>query len=166
MNKRICIAKIVNIHGIKGEVKIKTYTSGDEDLFTFKSIYDEEGNIYKIQKRGVSKGCIIAKINDVTDRNQSTNLKGKELYIDRSELPETSEEEFYHSDLIGMDIVDSSKKRLGTLKAIHNFGNSDIVEIEFIKAVNNNLFPFTSAIFPEINIKENYVVFKEEKQID
>jgi 16S rRNA processing protein RimM len=161
MNKRICIAKIVNVHGIKGEVKIKTYTISDNDIFTFKAIYDEENNLYNIKKSGVSKGCIIARINDLKDRNESTKLVGKELFIEREELPEINDEEFYHSDLIGLDIVDLDRKRLGSVKAIHNFGNSDILEIEFTKSVNNNLFPFTREIFPEINIKENYVVFKQ-----
>lgn len=166
MEKNICIAKIINVHGIKGEVKIKTFTENSDDIFTYKKIYDIEGNIIQIKKKGTAKNCVIARINDVNNRNEAELLKGTELFIARADLPLPQDEEFYHEDLIGMDIKDNiSLVTMGTITAIHNFGHGDIIEINFLIKRSNNFFPFTKEIFPEINLDSKFVTFNEKEAL-
>lgn len=158
MSKLVCVAKIQNAHGIKGHVKIKPYTENIEDFLNFKNILDANENIIKIKKTGISKDLIIAKIENIDTRNQSEILAGTELYVLRSDFPESKDEEFYHSDLIDIDVLNVDLEKIGTVKAIHNFGAGDIIEIAFTNVINNNMFLFNKENFPEVNLTKSYII--------
>lgn len=161
MSDKICIARIVSAHGIKGEVKIKSFTENPEDLLKYKNLTDEYGNQFVLIKRGIMKDMFIIQIEGVTDRNTSESLVGRDLFIAKDLLPPTNQEEYYYNDLIGLKIHDVNQNILGFIKAIHNFGAGHLVEIEFNEPSNNNIFPFTKSYFPEVNLKEKYVTFTQ-----
>ncbi len=126
----ICLGEIVAAHGIKGSVKIKTFTEHPEDLVAYGQLTDQNLKPLKIQIENIkSASSLLAKIDGCTTRNQSEALIGTKLYIHRDQLPELDEDEFYQEDLVGMEVFDDTGQKVGTVQAIQNFGAGDFLEI-------------------------------------
>ncbi|MCD6035472.1 MAG: ribosome maturation factor RimM [Rickettsiales bacterium] len=156
----ICVAKIIGAHGIKGEVKIKPFTESLETFEAFEEFYDSKGQFpCRVKVRGEVKGALIASIAGVMDRNKAESLSGRELYVSRDALPETEENEFYYEDLMGLAVVTEEGKALGTVKALHNFGAGDIIEIALLaNPKDTTLLPFNHETVPEIDLNVGKVV--------
>lgn len=132
MTDRIVLGKIVGVHGIRGLVKIKFFTETPEALTAYGPLTDKTGKtVFKIVPKGLNKGNVLAEVNGITDRNQAELLIRQELYIDSSLLPETDDDEFYYSDLIGLVVKDPQGKLIGHVKGVDNFGAGDLLDIEF-----------------------------------
>ena len=156
--RKICLGAIVGVHGIKGEVKVKSFTSDEKNLTKYGRLSDKDGNkFFNLKINGHSKELLRVKIEGVDDRNQAENLIGTGLYIERSLLPELEEEEFYHADLIGLKALDAKGTELGVVNALYNFGAGDLLEL---KMANNSLemLPFTKEYVPVINIKDGFII--------
>ncbi len=166
MQDRICLGTIVGVHGIKGEVKVKSFTEFPEDVAAYGELEDKSGQKkFKLKIVGVSKELLRVKVNDISDRTVAESLIGTELYADRSVLPELEEEEFYHSDLIGLP-VKYEDEEVGRLAAIHNFGAGDILEIKLNADKKSFLLPFTKKYVPTINIKNGYIIVSTLEFVD
>lgn len=147
----LCIGVITAAHGIKGAVEIKPFTSSTDAFCQFTTVYSEHGEeCFAVKVTGHKKSTLIATIAGVNDRNSAEKLKNTKLYIKRDMLPPLEEEEFYHADLIGMEVVEASGTVFGKVVAVHNFGAGDLVEIERIGGKEKNFYPFTYDIFPHI----------------
>ena len=86
-------------------------------------------------------------------------LKGTELFIKRKVLPQTDDEEYYHADLLGLNVYNRDGKKMGVVKAIHNFGAGDIVEVVIAETENTVLIPFNNNTVPEIDfVKQEMIV--------
>ena len=130
MTQRICIAKIATAHGIKGLVKLHVYaddpTLANGILFT-----SESGDkTLSLKLKNQTAKHWLAEVEGITDRNESEKLRGIELYIDHSELPEPDPDEFYIANLIGLPCIDKENKNIGKVIAVENFGASDLLEIQ------------------------------------
>lgn len=163
----ICLGIITSPHGIKGAVKIKTFTEKPENI----SLYDEltSGNEnYKISSVFViGDDLVIATISGVNSRNEAELLRNKKLYIERNKLPQLNDQdEFYQNDLINMEVRLENNELYGYVKSIHNFGSGDILEILVISTKKSIMLSFTKEIFPHINIKERYIVLNMPEFID
>lgn len=127
---RICVAKIATAHGIKGLVKLHIFVDNIDlvsgDLFT-----SEQGDktLHITLKNATAKHWL-AEIKDITDRNAAEALRGTNLYIDKSSLPEADEDEFYFSDLIGLPAIDTNGQEVGKIIGSDNFGAGDLLEIQ------------------------------------
>lgn len=127
MQNLICVAKIVAAHGIKGQVKIKSFA---DDLSLYKNFFlknDQTLSLKKIQEK--SPGILIATIENVVDRNQAETLIGTELFINQNQLPPLPDDEFYYEELIGRDVIVGSSK-IGVVIGVFNFGAGEFCEIE------------------------------------
>ena len=122
------VAVLAGVHGVKGLVKVKTFTQDPESVFEF-SLFDKEGKSVKLVKSGLSKGTFIAKYNDINDRDVAMNARGTELFMKRSDLPELGDGEYYNADLIGMTVQLQDTTPLGVVTNMHNFGAGDLVEV-------------------------------------
>jgi len=156
--KLICVGVITSAHGIKGAVKIKSFTEDPLDIADYSPLYGIDGKSeYKIKILSENGDVLIAEISGIKTRNDAEKLGKTELYISRDMLPEAGEEEFYYEDLIGIEArLDSSRKPLGVVTSINNHGAGDIIEIK----MNNGkieLLAFTKSNIPEINISEGYI---------
>ncbi|MBN8828303.1 MAG: 16S rRNA processing protein RimM [Sphingobacteriia bacterium] len=158
MNNLVCFGVISNVHGLKGEVKIKPFTSSASSFIEFHSFTDEEENILEFKYRSIGDSQIIASIKGVTSRTDAEKFKGRKLYILREELPEIKEENtFYIEDLIDSKIIlEGSNKEFGIVTQVFNFGAGDIVEI---KKIDNTkvLYNLTSKIFPVIDVNKKII---------
>jgi 16S rRNA processing protein RimM len=159
MKDLICVAKIIDAHGIKGEVKLKSFTGGQGDIFDFKELLDNSGVLkYKLKKKSITTKAIIASISGVTDRNIAESMVGTMFYVNRIDLPEIEDrEEFYYNDLVGMDALNQQKQKIAIVKGVYNFGAGDLIEIEFANG-DLEMLPFSNKVVPEINIEQKYLI--------
>mgnify|MGYP003292647106 CR=1 FL=1 len=129
-NSRILVGKIVAPQGIRGEVRVQTYSENPTDFKKFKvqsSKFKSED--FKFVRAIPNSTVVIAKINGYDDRNAAETLRGTELFIERSALPDLNTDEYYQADLIGFDVVRGGQK-IGTVECFQNYGAGDIIEMD------------------------------------
>ena len=129
-SKHILVGKIVAPQGIRGEVRVQTFTSTPSDFqkLNIKSLRFKD-EAFRFVRTIPNSNVIIAKISGIDDRNAAETLRGTELFIERSALPDLKENEFYQADLIGFDVVRNGKK-LGIVDCFQNYGAGDIIELD------------------------------------
>ncbi|WP_373084256.1 ribosome maturation factor RimM [Sneathiella sp.] len=157
----LLLGVIAGAKGIRGEVKIKSFTENPEDITAYGPLKNATGTItYDMKVVGLSKGLPVVRIKGISDRTQAEALKGTELYVSREMFPETSgEDEFYHADLIGLQVVFADGTRFGKILRAHDFGAGDMLEIlpdgKSEKAAV--LVPFTQEMVPEVDLDRGTV---------
>ncbi len=127
-DKPVTLAAITGAHGVTGEVRLKLLGEGLEALRPHKSF--NGGALVLAKIRSDSKGGAIARFEGVADRSAAEKLRGVALTVPRSSLPDLSKDEYYHADLVGLRVVTDADCLVGIVRAIENFGATDIVEIE------------------------------------
>lgn len=161
---RICIGAIAGAHGVKGLVKIKSFTEKPKDVAAYDTLGDETGDRrYDVTLVGSSRGLVVARVEGVEDREAAQALRGTRLYVDRSALPATEEETYYHADLIGLDAVGVDGAAIGTVKAVHNYGAGDVIEIER-RDEEPLLVSFTRSAVPEVDLTVGRLVVREPEE--
>lgn len=140
LNNKILVGKIVAPQGIRGEVRIQTYSDAPSDFKKFKIISDKfASDDFKFVRAVPNSTVIIAKIRGVDDRNAAEMLRGTQLFIGRGDLPELKENEYYQTDLIGMN-VNQRGNIIGRVSCVQNYGAGDILELE-----NGDMVSFVGA---------------------
>lgn len=158
LDNPVQLAVIGAAHGIKGEVRVKTYTGDPMDLGSYGLLYDASGKSYEILSIRPSKTVVVVRFAGVEDRNAAEALNGKELYVDHAQLPQDlDEDEFYYTDLIGLTVRDSAGVTYGKVSAVFNFGGGDVLEIKE-SGKKPALIPFTLASVPEILMEEGAIL--------
>ena len=160
MAAHICIARIGAAHGVRGAVKLWTFT---EDPFAVKAygplLTKDGARSFEIATAREAKGHLVATLKGVATREDAERLNGIELYTAREKLPATDENEYYHADLIGLAAVNVADEPLGRVLAIHNFGAGDIIEIA-PPSGSTMLLPFTNAVVPTVDLAGGRVVIE------
>lgn len=155
---RICVGQILGAHGVRGLVKLASFTEDPEAIFEYGDLTDEAGaRCFRVEPVGAAKDHWLARIDSVTDRDVAQALGGTRLFVERSALPEPDEDEFYHADLIGLRVELPDGTVLGTVAAMHNFGAGDIVEIA-LPSGKRPLLPFDRETVPEIDFAAGRIV--------
>lgn len=159
-DNRVCLGVIVGAHGIRGEVKVRSFTEFANDIEAYGMLTDKSGKkCFQVKVVGHSKDDLRVKIEGCDDRNQAEALRGTELYVERSVLPETEVDEFYQTDLIGLEAKTKSGKILGKVVAFYNFGAGDIIEIKIGQKLE--MLPFNKDFVPEVCINKGYIIVQE-----
>lgn len=129
-SKHILVGKIVAPQGIRGEVRVQTFTDTPVDFkkLKIKSVRFNDDE-FRFVRTVPNSNVIIAKISGIDDRNAAETLRGTELFIERSALPDLKENEFYQADLIGFDVVRNGTK-IGVIDCFQNYGAGDIIELD------------------------------------
>jgi 16S rRNA processing protein RimM len=163
---KICVARIGAAHGVRGAVKLWTFT---EDPFAVKAygpLLTKDGTRhFELTSAREAKDHLVVTFKNVADRDQAERLNGIELYVPRDKLPATEDDEYYHADLIGLAAVTTADEPLGRVMAIHNFGAGDIIEIA-PPSGTTMLLPFTNAVVPTVDIAAGRVVIELPKEIE
>jgi len=150
---RVCIGVIAGPHGVRGLVRIKSFTENPKAVADYGAATDETGKVsYKLRiVGGASKGQVRVKLEGVDDRDAAEALKGTKLFVPRDVLPEPEEDEFYHADLIGLEARLPDGESLGRVRAVFDFGAGDMLEVEHPnKGVL--MVPFTKAAVPRVEL--------------
>ena len=159
---RLLLGVIAGPRGIKGELKVKSFTENPEDIASYGPLENKAGDQkFEIKLVGVSKNLPIIRMKGVSDRNKAEAMKGQELYISREKLPETLEDdEFYHADLVGLDVIFEDGTNYGQILRLHDFGGGDIVEIkpDGKGAKASVLVPFTKDLVPTVDMTKGHIV--------
>jgi len=151
-HSRIVLGVITGVHGIQGEVKLKSFTADPEAIASYGPLDASNGTTLKIKSLKVHKDFFRARIEGVTDRNAAETLKGIELSILRDRLPEPVEDEVYHTDLIGLAVLDRDGAKIGSVVDILDFGAGELLEMKLQNVKSTVLMPFDTQTVPEINL--------------
>jgi len=154
--KSVLLAVIGAAHGIKGEVRVKSFTGDPAALGEYGPLFDKTGRAFEIESIRPQQDVVIVQFKGVADRTEAERLNSTELFVDRSRLPPADAEEFYHEDLIGLAVRDESGTMIGKVTAVQNFGGGDVLELR-VHGRKGVLIPFTHAAVPEIFVGEGYI---------
>ena len=157
---RILMGKIGAAHGIKGEVRITTFTGEPEAIASYGALdTDRPGLTITIEAARLCKNVLVARVKGVRDRNAAELLNGVSLFVDRSRLPDPDDEDdFYHADLIGLDARLDTGVSIGEVSALLNYGAGDLLEVRDPRSGDTFLYPFTKAVVPTIRIADGFLV--------
>jgi 16S rRNA processing protein RimM len=156
--KQVCVGIITGPHGVTGAVRIKSFTERPEDIVAYGPLTNESGT-QRLELRliGAAKGVLIARLPGIEDRNRAEALRGLRLFLPRGALPTPEPEEYYHADLIGLEAALADGTPIGRVRAVHDFGAGDTLEIER-QGVPPAMVPFTRVIVPIIEIEAGRLI--------
>ena len=161
MARDILLGVVIGAQGLGGEVRVKTFTESPERLAAYGPLHAKDGRVFEVANaRAIKPDLAAVRLKGVNDRTTAEAFKGLELFVARSVLPSTEEEEFYHADLVGLRAEDPEGRLLGEVRAIHNFGAGDVIEI--VRSDGGNIFlPFTHETVPTIDVAGARIVVAE-----
>lgn len=161
-DKPICLGVITGASGVRGEVRIKAFTSEPKAVGAYGEVTTKEGKRFKLSNLKAVKAGLTARLDSVTDRDAALALKGTELFVARAKLPKPQEEEFYHVDLIGLTARTKTGEDYGRVKAVHDFGAGDLLEIQLAAQDGSKqtevFVSFTKQVVPEIHVEDGFIV--------
>lgn len=172
----LCLGVIGAAHGVRGAVRVKTFTQTPQDLAAYGPLTDEKGErVFVVTSCRAAKAGAHITLQGVSDRDAAEALKNTGLYVARDKLPSLDDEDdFYHSDLVGLAVRDSDGAQMGRVLACHNFGAGDLLEIRFTKAYcethalnqigGTAFYPFTKLVVPQVNLAEGYITLVPPKE--
>jgi 16S rRNA processing protein RimM len=158
--KQILLGRILGPHGLKGEVKIKSFTENPLDVASYGAVSAPDGRRFTLTRARIQGDIVIAGIKGVADRNVAETLKGLELSVTRDDLPETEEGEFYQADLVGLAVFDAQGTEIGEVVGFQYAGTGDLIEIERTDGTTG-LVPFADSMVPEVDVANGRLVVSE-----
>jgi 16S rRNA processing protein RimM len=163
---QICVARIGAAHGVRGEVKLWTFTEDPFAVKRYGPLWTQDGaRQFEVTQAREAKGHLVATLKGIATREDAERLNGVELYVARDKLPATDEDEYYHADLIGLAAVTTLNEPLGRVVAIHNFGAGNLIEIAPPHGATM-LLPFTNAVVPSVDLAGGRVVIELPDEIE
>lgn len=163
---KICVARIGAAHGVRGEVKLWSFTEDPLAVTRYGPLATRDGGrAFEVVRAREAKGFLVASLKGVASRDDAERLNGLELYVPRERLPAPEDDEYYHADLIGLAAVTAAGEPLGRVVAIHNFGAGDIVEIAPPHGATM-LLPFSNAVVPSVDIANGRMVVAPPAEVE
>ena len=150
----VCVGVIAAPHGVRGQVKVRSFTAAPEDVAAYGPVRDESGaRRFTLRLHGAPKdGVVVASLAGIADRDAAEALKGMRLYVARTALPVVAEDEFYHADLVGLRVEGLAGEAVGTVLAVQNFGAGDVLEVAKADGGDTLLVPFTKTAVPQVDV--------------
>ena len=158
-----CVAAIADAHGVHGNVKIKSFTSDPAAFAVYGPLLNDKGEtvLTPIKVRPVGRFFSLS-VEEKMTREQVEAMKSTKLYVLRSALPEPDQDEFYYSDLIGMQVDNQDGEIVGIVQAVHEFGAGDTLEIKPLQG-SNFYHPFTVHHAPTVDLVAQRIVIVQEE---
>lgn len=159
MSELVLLGRIAGAQGLKGEVRINSFTGAPEDIAAYGPLTDGKGRSFVVERvRPLKGGAVVAQLGGVADRSAAEAMKGVALFVERAKLPEPDEDEWYYEDLIGLDALGPDGAVIGEVVAVQNFGGGDLLEIRPPDGGKTLLMPFTKAVVPVVDVKGGRVI--------
>jgi 16S rRNA processing protein RimM len=156
---RVLLGVVAAPHGVRGLVRIKSFTEDPRSLGAYGALSDESGKKeYRVEALSAARGAVLARIEGVADRTAAEALRGLRLYVERARLPKTGEREWYEADLIGLAAVGKDGRDWGKVIAFHDFGAGSVMEVSGGASAKPVMLPFTDEAVPEIDVEGGKVV--------
>ncbi len=154
----VFVAQVGAAHGVQGEFKLLSHTDDPLTVLEFNPLLDEKGEpALSITAARAHKGALLVRAEEVPDRTAADKMKGLKLYVDRAELPQTNEDEYYITDLIGLSVVDVAGNPVGKVANVDNFGAGDLLDIRPLEGANFYVL-FTLENVPDVSLADGKVV--------
>jgi 16S rRNA processing protein RimM len=165
---KIRVARIGAAHGVRGEVKLWSFTEDPMAVANYGPLETADGKRrFEIKALRPAKDFLVARLKGVDDRTAAEQLTNLDLFVARERLPPIEEADtFYHADLIGLAAVTADGAALGTVTAVHNFGAGDLIEIALTAGGEPLLLPFTETTVPKIDLKAKQIVVVRPAEIE
>jgi 16S rRNA processing protein RimM len=155
----ICVGAVAGAFGVKGEVRLKSFCADPRAIAEYGPLWTEDGaRSFAVTLGGGVAGGLAARLSGVRTRDEAEALRGLRLHAERSRMPAVAEDEFYHADLIGLDVADTGGTVLGRVAAVLNHGAGDILEVRRAGGGEALLLPFTLAVVPTVDLAARRIV--------
>ncbi|MBU6298369.1 MAG: 16S rRNA processing protein RimM [Alphaproteobacteria bacterium] len=166
MPRDVLLAAIVGVHGLKGEVRVKTFTETPKNLGAYGPLHAADGRVFTLAGQRPGKdGEVVVAFREIANRNAAEALKGVELFVPRAALPPVAAGEFYRADLVGLTAEDALGRHIGKITAVHNYGASDVLTI-LRDDGTEVLIAFTRENVPEIDVKAGRLVVAVPEEVE
>ena len=156
--RRVVVGAVAGAYGVRGEVRLKSFCAVPEDIAGYGPLHAEDGRRFEVTVTGRTKNALTARLSGVATREQADALRGTTLLVDRAHLPEPGEEEYYHADLVGLPVYDTGGSLLGHVRAIHDHGAGDLLELHGPGLKTTVLLPFTREAVPTVDLAAGRLV--------
>jgi 16S rRNA processing protein RimM len=158
---RVCVGQIGAPHGVRGEVRLRSFTAEPDAITAYGPLETDDGRILEIESLRPAKNHFVAALAGINDRDAAEKLANLKLYVPRERLPALVEtDEFYHADLIGLAVLNKAGEQLGTVLAVHNFGAGDLIEIRLDASGKTELIAFNETNVPIVDIAAGRIVIE------
>ncbi len=156
----VLVGAVAGAFGVRGEVRLKSFTDVPEDVFDYTPFLNERGDtVLTVVSWRIIKGGFAAYVSEASSREDAEALKSTALYVARARLPELEDDEFYQADLVGLAVRDQSGRDLGRVKAVQNFGAADLLEIHQTPGARGSWFlPFTQDTAPHVDVAAGVIL--------
>ncbi len=146
-------------HGVRGEVRARSFTEDPMALQAFNPLWDDAGGRFDVLSARPAKNVVILRLSGIDTREKAEALKGRSLYVERDRLPDEAlqDDEFFQADLIGLAVRDVSGTDYGAVTAVHNFGGGDILELGGAGR-RSAMIPFSEAAVTQIDFEAGFVL--------
>lgn len=167
----ILVAEVVGVHGVRGAVKLRSFTADPAAVAGYGPLSDHTGRgDWRLRILGEARGTLVVAVAGIEDRNAAAALKGLRLFVPRARLPVPDDDEFYLADLIGLEAATADGVPYGRVVAVHNFGAGDLLEIDRSGSAAHDrapaLLPFTRTIVPAVDLASRRLVVAPPAGID
>jgi 16S rRNA processing protein RimM len=159
MTDRVCVGAIAGSFGVRGEVRLKSFCADPAAIADYGPLFTEDGSrSFKVTLTRPVAGGLGARLSGVATKEEADALKGTSLFVARDRLPALGDDEFYHADLIGMEVRDTGGGVIGKVGAVHNHGAGDLLEVQGPGLKESLLLPFTRAVVPTVDLASRRVI--------
>ena len=162
----VCVAVVAGAHGLRGALRLRCFTERPEDVATYGPVFARSGErLFELEVIGATRGGVLAQADGIGDRDAAEALRGTELFVPRSALPELPPDEFYYSDLEGMEALRPDGSRFGVVHGVENFGAGDLIEVRADDGQRVSV-PFTRQTVPTIDLERRRLVVQPPEELE
>ncbi|MCX7558607.1 ribosome maturation factor RimM [Sulfitobacter sp. F26204] len=159
MTDLIPVGAIGGAYGVRGELRIKSYCAVPEEIENYSPLWTENrARQYALAILRPIKSGFVARIPEVATKEDADALRGTVLYAERSQLPSLPDDEFYHADLVGIEVFDTGGQLLGRVKTVHNHGADDLLELQLAGKTDTVFLPFTKTAVPTVDLAAKRII--------
>jgi len=159
MTDRVCVGAIAGSFGVRGEVRLKSFCADPAAIADYGPLFSQDGSrSFKVTLTRPVAGGLGARLSGVATKEEADALRGTSLFVARDRLPSLGDDEFYHADLIGMEVRDTGGAVIGKVGAVHNHGAGDLLEVQGPGLKESLLLPFTRAVVPTVDLATRRVI--------
>lgn len=159
MTEMVCVGAIAGSYGVRGEVRLKSFTADAGAIADYAPLSSEDGQqSFEVQITRSIKNGLAARLSGITTKEEADALKGLKLYVPRQRLPSLPEDEYYYADLIGLEVCDTGGTVLGQVRSVQNHGATDLLEVAVQGRDNTLLLPFTRDVVPTVDLTAGRII--------
>lgn len=159
MSEQVCVGAIAGAFGVRGEVRLKSFTADAAAIADYAPLMSEDGNrSFEVTVTRAIKNGLAARLTGISTKEEAEALKGLQLFVPRDRFPELEDDEFYYTDLVNLEVRDTGGAVLGRVKSVQNHGATDLLEIYGPGLKTTVLLPFTKQAVPTVDIAGGRII--------